>query len=104
MSEESLIQLPTVYVGLDDAKIVFGNAFVIQHLQNEFILTIGQLAPPILLGSPEEQLEQAKRLGYVPIRIMSRTAFTRDRMVELIAALQSQLKAYDEGQGRNNCA
>ena len=96
--EEPIIQLPIVYVGLEDVPILFGNHFIIQHEQNEFILTAGQLTPPILLGTPEERLEQAKKLSYVPVRVVARLGFTRQRLEELIEALQENLRAYDERQ------
>lgn len=95
---EPMIQLPIVYVGLEDVPILFGNHFIIQHEQNEFIFTVGQLTPPILLGTPEERLEQAKKLSYVPVRVVARLGFTRQRLEELIGALQENLRAYDERQ------
>ena len=96
--EQDTITLPVTYLGLEDVPILFANQFVIQHEKNEFVLTVGQLQPPILLGSPEERKEQAKKLTYVPIRVVARFGLTRQRLAELIEALQSNLRKYDEKQ------
>ena len=96
--EEAAITLPVVYVGAEDEPILFANQFVIQHEKNEFVLTVGQLQPPILLGSPEERKEQAKKLTYVPIKVVARFGLTRQRLAELIEALQSNLRKYDKKQ------
>jgi len=96
--EQDAITLPVTYLGLEDVPILFANQFVIQHEKNEFVLTVGQLQPPILLGSPEERKEQAKKLTYVPIRVVARFGLTRQRLAELIEVLQSNLRKYDEKQ------
>jgi len=96
--EQDAITLPVVYVGAEDEPILLANQFAIQHQKNEFILTVGQLQPPILLGSPEERKEQAKKLTYVPIRVVARFGLTRQRLAELIEALQINLRKYDEKQ------
>ena len=96
--ERDAITLPLTYLGLEDIPILFANQFVIQHEKNEFILTVGQLQPPILLGTPEDRKEQAKKLTYVPIRVVARFGLTRQRLTELIEVLQSNLRTYDEKQ------
>lgn len=97
---EDTLRVPLVYVGGEDMPVLLANNFVIQHEQNEFVLTIGQLIPPILLGSREERLEQAKRLSYVPVKIVAKIGLTRQRLVELISVLQTNLATYDEKQRR----
>lgn len=101
MNEKNdIVTLPIVYIGVEDVPILFANQFVIQHEENEFILTVGQLQPPILLGPPEQRKEQAKRLTYVPIKVVARFGLTRQRLTELIQALQTNLQIYDEKQER----
>lgn len=96
--KEDAITLPVMYIGTEDEPILFANQFVIQHGKNEFILTVGQLQPPILVGSPEHRKEQAKKLTYVPINVVARFGLTRQCLVELIEALQNNLRKYDEKQ------
>lgn len=93
---EQAIAIPTVFVGADDVTIEFANQFVIQHQEEEFILTLGQMAPPLLLGSDEEKLEQAKNLSFVPIKVIGRFGFTRDRLEALIEVLQTNLARFDK--------
>ncbi len=93
------IAVPVVFIGLEDVPILFVNQFVISFQQDEFILTMGQLAPPVLLGSEEEQREQAAQLSYVPVKVVGRVGMNRLRMGELVSLLQTQLQRYDERQG-----
>jgi hypothetical protein len=95
-TEQEPTRIPFVYVGAEDIPIEFANTFVIQHENNEFVLTIGQYAPPMLLGTPDERREQAKKVTFVPIKVVGRFGFTRDRLVALIKALQENLNTYDQ--------
>jgi hypothetical protein len=97
MADEEGVEIPIVYVGVEDEPILLANQFVIQHQQNEFILTIGQIAPPILLGTEQERMEQAKQVAYVPVNVVGRFTFTRERLVELLQVLQTNLDRYDMG-------
>jgi len=92
------ISFPLVYVGAEEVPVLLANVFVSQHEQNEFILTIGQLVPPMLFGTDEERLEQAKKVAYVPVKVVTRLALTRQRIVELIEVLQENLRNYDAAQ------
>jgi len=96
MAEEpGFVQLPVVRVGLDEVPIHFVNDFVVQHDKGEFFLTVGQLQPPIVLGTPQERKEQAERLGYIPVKVVARFGLTRRRLEELIRVLQENLQGYD---------
>lgn len=97
--QEAGIPVPIVYVGAEDVPVLLANQFVIQHEQNEFVLTLGQVTPPILLGTLEERREQAQKLAYVPVKVVARVAFTRERLVELIEVLQEHLRKYDTRRG-----
>ncbi len=99
MSDEDTVEIPIVFVGTEDVPVVLANQFVVQHQRNEFILTLGQVTPPILLGSDEERFEQAKKVAYIPVKVVARVSFTRDRLVELIGALKKHLEKYDSVSG-----
>ena len=99
--DEPGVEIPLVYIGADDEPVLFANQFVVQHeLLDEFVLTLGQLTAPILLGSEEEKMEQASRLAYVPVKVVGRFSFTRERVVELINALKENLETYDRRKER----
>ena len=73
------VAIPMVWVANEDVPILFANQFVIQHEHDEFLLTVGQLQPPIILGTPEERAEQVKMISYVPVNMVARIGFNRDR-------------------------
>lgn len=82
-----------------EGPAAFANQFIIQHQRNEFFLTIGQLIPPAILGDAEEKARQLAELNYIPVKLLGKMAFTRDRMVELIALLQENLENHDKTTG-----
>jgi hypothetical protein len=92
---EGTLRIPLVYVGAEDVPILFVNQFVIQYVQDDFILMLGQMTPPILLGTDEERRAQAEKVAYVPINVVARVAFSRGRLVELIEILQDHLSKCD---------
>jgi hypothetical protein len=88
MANEELGRLvPVIWVGLDDVPIMFANQFVIQGAGSELTLTIGQLAPPMLLGSEDERRQQAEAISYIPVKPLSRVSLTTERLAELIDVL-----------------
>lgn len=62
------IEIPIIWVGVEDAQILFANQYLGQVEQQEIVLTFGQITPPVLLGSPEQQAQQVQRLGYIPVK------------------------------------
>jgi hypothetical protein len=90
-----MFRIPLVYVGAEDVPILFVNQFVIQHHEDDFVLMLGQITPPVLLGTDEERRAQAEKVAYVPVNVVARVAFSRGRLVELIEVLQEHLRKYD---------
>lgn len=76
----------------------FANQFVCQYNQDEFILTSGQMTPPMLIGEIQDRAEQLQRLEYVPVKPLARVAFTYSRLVELIQVLQINREQYEQEQ------
>lgn len=54
MAEQPDIQIPIVYIGAEDTPILYANQFVAQFQQSEILLLLGQIAPPILIGTEAE--------------------------------------------------
>jgi len=100
MPDDDSIALPIVFIGVEDTPALFTNQFVVQHHQDAFILTLAQISPPILLGTPEERREQAKNVAFVPVKVVGRFSMTKDRLVELISVLQENLANYEKGVSR----
>lgn len=96
-NDQGAVAVPTVWVGEAETPVVLGNQFSIAHQgSDEFILTVGQVVTPLLTGSEDDKLEQVKSLSYVPIQVVGRFTFSRDRLAELIGVLTVNLKRYDE--------
>ena len=72
---------------------MFANAFVAQFDVDlgAHILTIGQVSPPALLGTPEEIEHQVAEFEFVTVKTIARLAFSPSRMQELIGVLQANV-------------
>lgn len=88
--------IPIAYVGFDDQPIQLANSFLVQVNQDEVILSVGQLAPPILLGTPDEVREQAEGVAFVPNKIVARFGMTVTRARELADLLISQVAVHEK--------
>lgn len=100
MAEESdRIAVPLAWVEADE-PVAFANQFLFQQvMENDFVLSVGQAFPPPLLGTPEEQRDQARQLPFVPVRTLGRFSLTRERVVELVNVLQGVLARSDQASG-----
>lgn len=94
MTEER-IELPLIIIGADDVPIMFSNVMLVQHEQQEFMITFCQYSPPLTLGPPEAQLEQMKNMPYVPVKVVARLGMTPQRMQELISILQENYRKWE---------
>jgi hypothetical protein len=95
MADEDVetFQAEGVWTGAESHPILFANAFVVQF-DNDLgahFLTIGQVTPPALVGTPDEIKQQAERIDFIPIETIARVALTPQRMQELIAFLQANV-------------
>jgi hypothetical protein len=93
------IEIPIVWVGVEDARILFANQFLGQVEQQEIVLTFGQVTPPVLLGPPERLAQQVERLGFIPVKTVARFGMTRARLEELIGVLQATARNFDARDG-----
>lgn len=82
------IDIETDLVGLHDVPLMAANLFIAQVHQDEVILTIGQAAPPVVMGTSEEVREQLKQIDKVPARVVARLSLTPLRLRQLIGILQ----------------
>ena len=96
MDENIGRNVPIVWENLDGVPVLLGNQFIVQHFQDEFILTVGQMVPPALLGDEEQREAQLRELEQVTVRPLARIAFTRARLIELVQALEAHRWKYDQ--------
>jgi hypothetical protein len=90
--------IPFLWLGPEDVPILFVNQFVSQFYHDAFIVTIGQTAPPPVVGTPEEIAEQLEDVSYVPVKPAVRLGLSESAMRELIAHLQANLDQYEQAQ------
>jgi hypothetical protein len=95
-------QVPVVWENLDGVPVLLANQFIIQHFQDEFILTVGQMVPPTLLGDEEQREAQLRAIERVSVRPLARIAFTRARLTELIETLAAHREKYDREQQKRD--
>lgn len=88
------LELRASWVGLEETDALAANHFVSQFYNDTFYVAFGRLTPPVLLGDPEQKIEQAKKLDFVPIHPVARVALDPEAMEELIGVLQSNLDRY----------
>jgi hypothetical protein len=89
--------LPIRWMGTEDIPIVFVNQVLGQvGRQGEVVLSFGQITPPALLGTPEQQREQAKDIDFLPVKPVARLALTRVGLDDLIRVLQQTRDNYQK--------
>lgn len=98
------VTIPLLWEGFDDAEIVFVNQMIVQlgppGQECEFLVTLGQLHHPVLLGSEEENKAKLQSLPYVPVKTVSKVAMSVGRARELRDLLTKMLDRYEKVTGR----
>jgi hypothetical protein len=92
--------LPLLWDGLDSAEIFFVNQMIVQlgppGNEGEFILTLGQLHPPVLMGGQDANRAKLEALPYVTVRVVSKVAMPVSRVRELRDVLTQMLDTYEK--------
>jgi hypothetical protein len=91
--------LPVVWVDNEEKPVVLANQFLLQAVTaEEFVMSIGQVSPPAVIGSPDDQRKQLEQIPFAPVRTVARISFTRQRLDELAELLQrARGRANDPG-------
>ena len=77
--------------------------FVVQSLANPdepgsgVLLTVGYVAPPLILGTPEEQQTALAALDHVNVRPIARFAFSIGKAAELAQIIQDVVHRMEAG-------
>ena len=103
--ETNELSLKLDWSGFEDLPVNFSNRFAVQHdvQTNEFFLNVGAVSPPLLMGSDADVMAAAAKLqerGTIPVHPVARLALTPERVLELIRALQTNYRNYQETQAR----
>jgi hypothetical protein len=97
-SSPEQVSVPTIWIEDSNVPVFFANAFAVQPVQNEFILTFATAIPPVITKPLTR--EEAEKLQ-IRIKPTVRIGVTPDRALELIQLLQKQLSVYTQATTRN---
>jgi hypothetical protein len=84
------IELESAWIGADDLPVQFANAFTGVVGPNAAFVTIGSQVPPAV--ESEEDLNQLRTFGYIPVKPIVRIALTPQGLDDLIEALKTTQK------------
>lgn len=90
-----------IWPDVDALPVLRANQFIVQVETGPrgeaegCIVTIGFVAPPVILGSAEEQQVAIRALGAVEAKALARVSMSRARVEELIGLLASVAQAMD---------
>lgn len=89
-------EIPLVWVGAEDLRLVWANQFLLQVHGEEVFLSAGQATPPALIGSLADKVTQLDEIDFVPVHTLTRLALSPGKLRELHALLDGAVKALDE--------
>jgi len=92
------IPVPLEFCVPDNLASHYATNFVVQHTENEFLLSFFEAEVPILLGTPEENLAKLKSIGSVKARCVARIIVSPNRMAELLRIMRENYDRYQGGQ------
>jgi len=92
-------KIPISFSELEATPVLLANVMFVQRFGEEYVVAIGQIAPPILVGTPAEQKHRVDTLGELSVRPVARVSLTRARLEEFIKVLQDGLNLPDAMHG-----
>jgi len=96
-SPEPRRDIPLAWVGFDELPIHYANQIIVQYQpEGSFLIGVGQVLTPALIGEPAEMAEQLDHVEFVPIRPLVRVALTEQTMRELAAVLDASIAKADQ--------
>jgi hypothetical protein len=90
------VELPIVWIDVEEQPLPFANQFASQFQGNEMFLTFGRITPPIIIGPDDVRRQQIEALQFVQVIPVARVAMTVDRMRQLVDVLQRNIAMYEE--------
>jgi hypothetical protein len=97
------IQVPLVWGNLDKLPVLAANQFLVQVSAgpspeyDEILLTAGHAAPPVLLGSQEQQETAARQVTNVQVTPIGRYSVSRANLAALASVVNQLLGSRPAG-------
>ncbi len=104
MAKENLEEgrdLPLEFHTAPELMSRYATNFVIQHTDQEFILSFFEAKPPLLLGTPEERATQLRSIDSVRADCVARLIISPRRMADLIKVLQQNYSTYQQSAAKH---
>ncbi len=97
MSEPSPMRsasLPVKWNIPPDIETIWANNMTIQLVEQSFVLTFFQTFPPLLIGTPEEQVRQIDNAGSVTAEGKVRLVIPMQKLEDIIRVLSATHEAF----------
>jgi len=100
---QALVRAKVAWEGVDRVPVLAANQFLLQSVSavgepdSAVVLTVGYLAPPLLLGTPEEQRQAAAALDQVNVNPVARFSISTRKAAELAQVIQGFLQNMEAG-------
>jgi hypothetical protein len=96
MADEPVQQtraIPIEWYVPDHIESKYANNLVVQHGENEIIISFFETRPPLILGTPED-IERLARLESIRSECVARIIVSPSKMPAFIEALQTNYQRY----------
>lgn len=87
--QNELLVVPIEFQG--DISAVYANNVLIQHTDNEFIITFFEILPPLFSPNPEIQNAELAELKSVPARAVAKIIMAPEPAMQFRDALQDNI-------------
>jgi hypothetical protein len=72
----------------------YATNLAVQHTEHEFTIYFFRAGPPLIVGSPEEKREQAKKLKSIRAECVAQVIVSASRMPEFVEVLQKNVQQH----------
>jgi len=92
--DQDRVAIPVKYVVPDEIVTQYVTDMVVQHSDQEFLISFWEIQRPVLLGSEEERKAQIQMIKFLENRCIARFAITPERMQKFLDAMKENLDRY----------
>lgn len=101
--EKGQLGFPIEWSFPDDLVARYATNMIVQRAENEFVISFFEIKPPVLLGSPDEIVEQAKNIKSVRANCVAQIIVAEGKMASFIEALQRNFnRTQEEGDNKED--
>jgi hypothetical protein len=94
--DQDKVGIPVKYVIPDEIITRYATDMVVQHSDQEFLISFWEIQRPVLLGTDEERKAQVQMIKFIENRCVARFAITPDRMQKFLDALKENVDHYQK--------